>query len=52
MTKQEVKDAIFSLDYVSGQLKVYGEKNDYDHDLLLRHLEDVVKKIKSDKSSS
>ena len=52
MTTQEVKDAIFSLDYVSGQLKVYGEKNDYDHDLLLRHLEDVVKKIKSDKSSS
>jgi hypothetical protein len=52
MTKQEVKDAIFSLDYVSGQLKVYGEKSDYDHDLLLRHLEDVVKKIKSDKSSS
>ena len=52
MTKQEVKDAIFSLDYVSGQLKVYGEKNDYDHDLLLRHLEDVVKKIKADKISS
>ena len=51
MTQQAVKDAVFSLDYVSGQLKVYGEKNDYDHDLLLRHIEDVVKKIQSDKSS-
>ena len=50
MTQLEVKDAIFSLDYVSGQLKIYGEKNDYDHDLLLRHLEDVIKKIKSDQN--
>ena len=52
MTKQEVKDAIFSLGYVSGQLRVYGEKNDYDHDLLLKHLEDIVKKINSDKTSA
>lgn len=51
MTQQEVKDTVFSLDYVSGQLKIYGEKNDYDHDLLLRHIEDVVKKIQFDKSS-
>ena len=48
MTKAEVKDAIFSLDYVSGQLRVYGEKNDYSHELLLRHLNDVVKKIQAD----
>ena len=52
MTKQDVKDCMFSLDYVSGQLKVYGEKNDYDHNLLLRHLEDVVKKIKSDQDNT
>ena len=51
MTKAEVNDAIFSLNYVSGQLKVYGEKNDYDHDLLLRHLESVVKLVKADKEA-
>lgn len=49
MTKQEVKDAIFSLNYVANTLKIYGEKNDYHHDLMLGHLEDVVKKIKDDK---
>lgn len=52
MTKEEIKDAIFSLNYVSGQLKVYGEKNDYDHELLLRHLKNVVNKIESDKPSN
>lgn len=49
MTKQEVKDAIFSLNYVANTLKIYGEKNDYIHDLMLGHLEDVIKKIKNDK---
>ena len=49
MTKKEVKDSIFSLNYVAGQLKTYGEKNDYTHELMLRHLEDVVKNIEKDK---
>lgn len=52
MTKLEIKSCIFSLEYVAGQLKVYGEKNDYDHDLMLRHLEDVVKMIEKDKPES
>ena len=49
MTQQDVFNAVFSLDYVSGQLKVYGESSDYNHDLLIRHLEDVIRKIESDK---
>ena len=49
MTKKEVSDALFSLDYVQGQLKTYGEKNDYDHRLLLAHLSDVVKSIEKDR---
>ena len=48
MTKKEVSDALFSLNYVQGQLKTYGEKNDYDHRLLLAHLSDVVKSIEKD----
>ena len=49
MTKKEVSDALFSLNYVQGQLKTYGEKNDYDHRLLLAHLSDVVKSIEKDR---
>ena len=50
MTKEQLEEALFSLDYVTGQLKVYGEKNDYFHELLLRHLKDVIKKIEADQS--
>ena len=50
MEKKEVNDSIFSLNYVIGQLKIYGEKNDYSHDLLLRHIDDVVKRIKEDEA--
>lgn len=48
MTNKEVKDSMFSLDYVSNTLKVYGEKNDYMHKLLISHLEDVIKLIQKD----
>lgn len=51
MTKEEVKDAVFSLEYVAGQLRVYGEKNDYSHELVLRHLNDVIKVIQADQSN-
>ena len=51
MTKKEIEDSLFSLNYVFGQLKVYGEKNEYPHDLLLAHLDDVVKRIEQDKNN-
>lgn len=52
MTKKEVKDCMFSLNFVSNTLKVYGEKNDYMHELCIKHLEDVIKLIKNDKEGS
>lgn len=49
--RQEVNDMLFSLNYVYNSINVYGNENDYDHDLMLRHLNDVVNTIKKDKEN-
>ena len=51
MTKEQVNDTLFSLNYVLGQIKTYGEKDDYDHELMIRHLEDVIKNINAKNES-
>jgi hypothetical protein len=48
MTKQEQKDALFSLSIIHGYLKHYGLE-DYDRDHVLMHLKPIVEMIEKDK---
>lgn len=47
--REEVSKMLFSLNYVYNTVECYGNNNDYNHDLMLAHLKDVVTFIEQDK---
>lgn len=49
--RPEVSKMMFSLNYVYNSIEVYGNQNDYSHDLMLSHLRDVITLIEKDKEN-
>lgn len=47
--RPEVDRMLWTLNYVYNYINVYGSDNDYDHDFVLRHIDDVIEQIKKDK---
>ena len=47
--RPEVDSMLWTLNYVYNYINVYGSDNDYDHDFVLAHIDDVIKQIKKDK---
>lgn len=47
--REGVEKMIWTLNYVSDYIRLYGPENDYDHDFALNHISNVVEQIKKDK---
>ena len=49
--REDVNTMLWKLNYVYNSISCYGNENDYSHDLMASHLEDVIEVIKKDKEA-
>ncbi len=47
--RSEVGRMLWTLNYMYNYLNTYGSENDYNHDFVLAHIQDVVDQVKKDK---
>jgi hypothetical protein len=47
--REEANTMMWTLNYVYNTISCYGNDNDYSHDLMLSHLEDVIQIMMKDK---
>jgi hypothetical protein len=44
-----VEKMIWTLNYLSNYIKLHGHENEYDHDFVLNHIDNVVEQVNKDK---